>query len=263
MRNYKVAIMATYEDSSGVSKAINDIIKDANECLYIVSPYLQITDRLRNSIEYTIESGVETKLLYGKKDTSHSESEWLFSVQGLEIRFLENLHAKCYLNEEMALITSMNLYKFSIENNYEMGVTIRKSDDPKEYERVLKDVNRLFSYAKIVKTKTSGRIEANRSESKAESETGKKISGTIGYCIRCGERIPYNLSKPYCDRCFKSWNRYHNPEYVERNGCCHICGNPLSTASLTDPVCGRCISNNRVQPTLTEKILHSLGLGFQ
>ena len=151
--------MARYEDSSGVSKAINDIIKDANEYLYIISPYLQITDKLRNNIEYTINSGVETRLLYGKKDTSHSESEWLFSVQGLEIRFLENLHAKCYLNENVALITSMNLYKFSIENNYEMGVTISKFEDPKEYERILKDVNRLFSYAKSIKTKSSKTIE--------------------------------------------------------------------------------------------------------
>ena len=257
--------MARYEDSSGVSKAINDIIKDANEYLYIISPYLQITDKLRNSIEYTINSGVETKLLYGKKDTSHSESEWLFSVQGLEIRFLENLHAKCYLNENVALITSMNLYKFSIENNYEMGVTISKFEDPKEYERILKDVNRLFSYAKSIKTKSSGTIEQNE-QSKLKTlnteslEIKTEFKGPLGYCIRCNERIPYNPSKPYCDKCFKNWKRYYNPDYIEKNGHCHICGESYSHACLSDPICNKCISNNRVQPTLSERIMHSLGL---
>ncbi len=34
----------------------------------------------------------------------------------------QNLHAKCYLNEKAAIITSMNLYDFSQVNNNEMGV---------------------------------------------------------------------------------------------------------------------------------------------
>lgn len=249
--------MATYEDTSGVSKTINDIIKDAEEYLIIISPYLQITDRLRRNIEYTINAGVKTRLLYGKKDTNHKESEWLFSVNGLEIHFLENLHAKCYLNEKTALITSMNLYKHSMENNYEMGITIRRSEEPGVYEKIMQDVDRLFSHGRIVKSGSSVNIEDDEDDD--ETEAPKPI-GTLGYCIRCNERIGYSPSKPYCEKCFKSWKRYCNPDYIEKNGSCHICGNPLSSACLADPICSKCISNNRVQPTLTERILQSFGL---
>ena len=34
------------------------------------------------------------------------------------------MHAKCYLNEKMALVTSMNLYDYSMIKNLEMGVLV-------------------------------------------------------------------------------------------------------------------------------------------
>ena len=117
-------LVVTYTDSSETKAAINRIIKNAEERLILISPYLQIPDQLKATLKDTIknggEKGVGVILIYGKKDLNHKESEWLYSIPGLEIGWIENLHAKCYLNENEALITSMNLYQFSMENNYEI-----------------------------------------------------------------------------------------------------------------------------------------------
>ena len=54
------------------------------------------------------------------------------------------LHAKCYLNEQAAIITSLNLYEFSQQNNEEMGVYIENKDIGKKlYAEIFSDVNRL------------------------------------------------------------------------------------------------------------------------
>ena len=43
----------------------------------------------------------------------------------IDVYFNEKLHAKCYMNEDTAIITSMNLYEAS-EKNRELGVLIQK-----------------------------------------------------------------------------------------------------------------------------------------
>lgn len=49
---------------------------------------------------------------------------------GIRTSLCKNLHAKCYLNENEAIITSMNLYEFSQMNNNEMGIHLTKSGNP-------------------------------------------------------------------------------------------------------------------------------------
>ena len=59
-------------------------------------------------------------------------------------------------------------------------------------------------------------------------------------CIRDGAAIQFNLSKPYCDKCFRSWNRYKNREWQE--SMCHICGRE-GPATMDSPICVRCYLN--------------------
>lgn len=256
--------MVFYTDSSETKAAINRIIKNAEERLILISPYLQIPDQLRNTLKDTIENGggkgVETILIYGKSDLDHKESDWLYSVPGLEIRWIKNLHAKCYLNEKEALITSMNLYQFSMENNYEMGVLLENSSEKEaeQFRKILSDVNRLYRISECKKPMFGKKIDLVKSDSntilKSKKEPEKRnektspVSGyenRFGYCIRCGERIPINSDKPYCSTCFRSWNRWKNPDYTEKNGHCIICGESFD-ATMNKPVCDRCIDNNRI-----------------
>jgi len=43
-----------------------------------------------------------------------------------------------------------------------------------------------------------------------------------GYCIRTKEEIPFNIQKPYCEKAYKSWAQYKNPNYKEKY--CHKTG---------------------------------------
>ncbi len=259
--------MVTYTDSSETKAAINKIIKNAEKRLILISPYLQIPEQLKATLKDTIENGgekgVEVILIYGKKDLNHKESEWLYSIPGLEIRWIENLHAKCYLNENEALITSMNLYQFSMENNYEMGILLNRQsseEEAKEYQKIMKDVERLHRiseckksmFGKIIcsdkeldtKYETEIKLEPKK---KPETESRKptpRFDNSFGYCIRCGERIPINNEKPYCSDCYRKWNRWKNPNYIEKSGHCMVCGEPFD-ATMNKPVCNRCIDDNR------------------
>jgi hypothetical protein len=58
--------------------------------------------------------------------------------------FCQNLHAKCYLNERYAIITSMNLYDFSQVNNNEMGVIFDRDQEQKLYRDTYEEAQRLI-----------------------------------------------------------------------------------------------------------------------
>src|SRR4029077_17733707 len=52
--------------------------------------------------------------------------------------------SKCYLNENLCVITSLNLHLFSQQNNNEMGVMIKRATDQQLYSDVSAEVDRLI-----------------------------------------------------------------------------------------------------------------------
>jgi hypothetical protein len=52
---------------------------------------------------------------------------FLKTLPNIEIRYEARLHAKYYSNESAAILTSMNLYNFSQDNNIEFGVMVKES----------------------------------------------------------------------------------------------------------------------------------------
>ena len=67
------------------------------------------------------------RIIYGKRGLKSDEREWIDSIPSIELCFRETLHAKLYLNEKQAVLTSMNLYQFSEKNNDEMGILVSKN----------------------------------------------------------------------------------------------------------------------------------------
>ncbi len=64
-----------------------------------------------------------------------------------------------------------------------------------------------------------------------------KSENFLGYCIRCGKRIPENMDSPYCYDCFKSWNKFKNPTFSEKT--CHKCGKS-NKSTMEKPICKTC-----------------------
>jgi phosphatidylserine/phosphatidylglycerophosphate/cardiolipin synthase-like enzyme len=155
--------MAEFLDTQGVSYFLKKLINNANDKLYLISPYLQLNNQLKLSLEDRHKFSIDIIIIYGKvSDINPDDSSWLQSMPGIKLLFHKDLHAKCYFNEKEAIITSMNLYMFSQQNNVEMGIYISKDKDEELYKQVATEVDRIkrgsehrtISVQKVEKLKT-------------------------------------------------------------------------------------------------------------
>lgn len=227
--------MAKFCDTTEISARLAQIIKHADEKLILISPYLKIGTNFRELLNDVRKSTI-IQIIYGKKELNPEEMKWLESTP-IQVSFCENLHAKCYMNEREALVTSMNLYEFSQVNNTEMGIMVSKKDDSELYEEINQEVKR------ILRKSTDGPLLINLSREK-QNIFNKKTNKEKGFCIRCGKEIKLNPEVPYCKDCYNDWKKYKDKEYEEKKGVCHICGKS-NKSSLMKPICYSCYKKNK------------------
>lgn len=116
--------MAEFLTTSGTSHELENIIIDSKKKLTLVSPYLQLSKTFHQRLKDASNRGVKIVIIYGKDELKPNERNSLAELRNVELYYFENLHAKCYFNEDRMIITSMNMYEFSEKNNREMGVLI-------------------------------------------------------------------------------------------------------------------------------------------
>jgi phosphatidylserine/phosphatidylglycerophosphate/cardiolipin synthase-like enzyme len=136
--------MANFLNTSKINFLLEELIHTAKEELLLISPYLKFNDRIRELLRDKSGQGLKINIVYGKKDLNAAEAKWLAEQRHITARFCKNLHAKCYLNENHCIITSMNLYDFSQVNNNEMGVTFAKTQDTILYRDAYEEARRLL-----------------------------------------------------------------------------------------------------------------------
>ena len=136
--------MAKFLDTTGVSYHLQQLINRASEKLVLISPYLKINERIKQSLEDKNLLKIDIRVIYGKNELQPDENNWLKSMTSIRASFCKDLHAKCYLNEREVIITSMNLYEFSQVNNNEMGIYVDKENDPELYKEIYEEAQRLI-----------------------------------------------------------------------------------------------------------------------
>ena len=238
--------MAKFLSTAGLSYRLEGIIQNANERLFIISPFLKINERIKALLEDKDRMKIDIRVVYRENELQPKEKNWLESMASIRTSFLKNLHAKCYLNENEALLTSMNLYEFSQQNNYEMGIIVSRGKDPELYNEIRKESDGIIriSEESPVTVASIEATEENKGHSAAKNPRRKtrKTRPTLktpkdGLCIRCKAVLPADPTQPYCKRCYTSWKRYENPEYTENH--CHTCGKEYA-ATLLKPMCRTC-----------------------
>ena len=105
------------------------IIRGAETKLLLVSPYIRLHHRTADALKsLKTRPEVRVTVCFGKADGVYEQSfhpdalALLKELPNIRIVYEERLHAKFYGNDEASLITSMNLYDFSIDNNIEVGI---------------------------------------------------------------------------------------------------------------------------------------------
>jgi hypothetical protein len=147
--------MAKFLNTSGLNYYLEELIKRAKERLILISPYLQFNDRIKELIQEKNAAFIPVRIIYGKTQLDATEAAWLRGLKSVKIGFCKNLHAKCYLNENAALIASLNLYEFSQVNNNEMGVLLSLRDDEDAFREAVKEAERLDRLAQDEEQKTA------------------------------------------------------------------------------------------------------------
>ena len=216
--------MAEFLTTRNVSSSIIDIIRQADQEICLVCPYIRFADQVAERLSDADRDGKDILVVYGKEDLRDDTRGVLSGLQNLHLFYSENLHAKCYFNEHELVLTSMNLYAFSEMNNREMG--IRAGADEAIYDDALDEVKSIVQNAK----KQSLREQAPKKSSGLDLKEMFGLDGASddtfiselpdgesekGFCIRCGDRIPHNPGRPFCKGCFKAWNRWENEDYEE------------------------------------------------
>lgn len=227
--------MAQFLDTTAVSHELTQLIKKSEEKLYLLSPYLQIAPPLKDLIRERDSRKIDIRVVYGKEDKLNPEDlSFLQDLSSVKVSYCENMHAKCYLNENMAIITSMNLYQYSQQNNREMGIKIENKPETDKllYDETLAEVRRLIQTSVEPKY-----IIKKKPVETAKIPSQKSTIRTPGVCIRCGVKMEVNPSRPLCSKCYPIWAKYSDPDYPEKY--CHICGKE-SEQTYAKPVCYSC-----------------------
>jgi phosphatidylserine/phosphatidylglycerophosphate/cardiolipin synthase-like enzyme len=142
--------MAEFLTTNKTSSSIEDIIMDAKSKIVLVSPYLQISKTFYERLKDASNKNVTIKIIYGKDELKPNEKNSLAELKNVELFYFQNLHAKCYLNENKMVITSMNMYEFSEKTNREMGVLIDRVADKELFEKAVNEVKSILESSECV-----------------------------------------------------------------------------------------------------------------
>ncbi len=123
-----------------ISYEIEELLDSSENYLIIVSPYLKLNNRLKVKLSDAFKKVEHIYWIYRENELKNQELIWLKSFHNLNIFSIKNLHSKIYVNQEFAIITSMNLYEYSQINNHEIGVKLELNEDRNEYLNILNEV---------------------------------------------------------------------------------------------------------------------------
>lgn len=150
--------MAKFLTGNELNTELEKLFENASEQIILISPYIKLHERFASTLLTKKDNPkIEIIIVFGKNEEDLSRSmkqedfNFFKEFPNIEIRYEKRLHAKYYCNESSAILTSMNLYNYSQDNNIEAGiltkVTLLGSFDLTAYtyfKRVIDQSNLLF-----------------------------------------------------------------------------------------------------------------------
>ncbi|HEY5593277.1 MAG TPA: phospholipase D family protein [Paludibacter sp.] len=257
--------MAKFLTGHKLNAEIEEIFERAEEHLILISPYIKLHERYASTLSTKIDNHkLQITIVFGKNEDDisrsmkHEDFKFFKEFPNIEILYEKSLHAKYYANENTSILSSMNLYSYSQDNNIEAGVKTKSAGDDSFDAQAWEYFNRVIEQAELVflktpqyeskimglkKTYQGSLVEVDeltelfRNKSRFEStnrngnyerikveqsgDSSSKIFNS-GYCIRTGKPIPFNPKQPLSDDAFQNWTKYSNDEYPEKF--CHYSG---------------------------------------
>jgi hypothetical protein len=259
--------MAKFLKGFELNKEVETLLRGAAYNLWIFSPYIKLHHRYKDVLKNHLGNDkLEIILVFGKNDGELQKSlpkeelDFFIQFPNIEIRYEKRLHAKFYANDSFSIITSMNLYDYSQDNNIEAGI-LMETPLLNYITRTQTLETQAIDYFEEVKTNSELIFKKEPQYSAGILGIGKKYEKSIvvenkidnvvkikkevkpkqiqsnGFCIKCGTEIPLKPTIPYCRNCYNDWKKVNDKTHQEKY--CHICGEQ-SRASLAYPACTNC-----------------------
>ncbi|MAZ28282.1 MAG: hypothetical protein CL868_14555 [Cytophagaceae bacterium] len=290
--------MSEFLTGDALIDAVDDIIWEAQKTLIIACPYIKLDSHFKKIFEHNLyKRDLHVLLIFGKnegatyKSLSKRDLEFFTQFLNISIVYVPQLHAKYYANEQKGVVTSINLYSHSFENNIEFGVLFHSDNSKtvnadagikalrtcikiaqeniaiyikrpayfessangtKEYlhsEVLLDKTDKYYKYSKLkpgdkdfstVQDFPSeifidpNALERPKRKTKVAAKKEKEKNDK-GYCIRTGERIPFNPNRPMTYDSYSTWAAFENWDFPEKY--CHKTGKPSNgKTSMRKPV---------------------------
>lgn len=201
--------MARFLNTSATNYFLEELIKNAKERLVLISPFLKLNDRIKELLIDKDRLKIDVRIVYGKSELQPEEIRWLNELAYVRTSFCKNLHAKCYLNEELCIIGSLNLYEFSQVNNNEMGVLIERGSDVELYKDAYEEAQRIIRISEEVRIS----LERVSNDSEKEEDGSDEEKTTKLTSSKLGQR--YKLKAP------EFLDKMVDLGYLELNGSKH------------------------------------------
>jgi len=239
--------MAEFLTTTDTSASIERIIRGADKKLMLISAYVIPRMIYMSRLKDAAARGVEITLIFGKRRMDDKVMALFKELDNLEIYYLDILHAKCFVNEKEAVVTSLNLLNGSEEKNREMGVSLSATEDQKAYLDCVNEIRSILATAELIFTSPrtiTPTLVYRRKPSDAPKELVQHNTAHYipfpknGVCLRCKTKLPCNPDSPLCGADFKIWVQTANPKYKENF--CHTCGK-LRRVSMAKPICRTCL----------------------
>jgi phosphatidylserine/phosphatidylglycerophosphate/cardiolipin synthase-like enzyme len=243
--------VVAFLNTSNAYAQIEQIIDKATTEVVLISPYIRFPKPLLERLKYKDGQGIKTIVVCREKeldkDLGAQVRSDLKQLKHLELRFDDDLHAKCFFSQESMVITSLNLLESSERKNREMGVLLSSKEDAQVFKEARDEAKYIVDRAQkdsAIRSIVSGIVKEAKSvmdtpfveePRRARTQSRDKLPG---YCIRCGRSIAYALKEPYCLDCYRVWNKWKNPEHKETY--CHSCGKPRERITMAKPLCATC-----------------------
>ena len=247
-----------------VAPAVLKLIETAQNFVVLVSPYYGPWKQLQTVIDNTIAKGIPFGI-YIRHEPQYEEL-WkrLYAAtsarKNLQVGRIERLHAKFYLNETEAIVTSLNLLESSALDSWEVAIRLRKDTDAEAYKSLIENAYKPLmarltaSHQRLISEQAVPKPPATpvrppspglgnplgsrkRKPSALDQLLNYKVKPAGGHCLRCCTSIAENPDKPLCPKCYQAWAVYSNPIYTETY--CHQCGK-TSPTSMAKPLCASC-----------------------
>jgi phosphatidylserine/phosphatidylglycerophosphate/cardiolipin synthase-like enzyme len=210
--------MAKFLNTSATNYFLEELIKDAKDRLILISPFLKLNDKMKELLADKNRLKIDVRIVYGKSELQPEEINWLKELTYIRTSFCKNLHAKCYMNEELCIVTSLNLYEFSQVNNNEMGILIRRSEDVDLYRDAYEEAQRIIRISEEVRitlervtTETEKKPDVEES---SEKLTSSKLAQKHGF--KTNEFIEKLVTSGYLES--KESKHYLTPKGKEAGG---------------------------------------------